>query len=225
MDVAERTHLIPRAFAIAFSAAWASLVAFWSLIVGSIVIANVIYPGANWYKPSLSHFGEAGAVTAFAYNGLQMIAALAMLVFAFVLTRACTPLEAAGQLRRWQRLGLGGVIGLLAVSLATIALLPYNLGGTYGWPVFVAHNIAGWTAAVAPATAIVLLPWVMPILRRGFYVFSWACLVPLLVIWYLFVFHHAIPQGITELIAYGVLAVWSFSFLAELQRAERELRG
>jgi hypothetical membrane protein len=202
----------------ALRTAWVTLVLFWALVVGSIVVANLIYPGWDWYKPSLSHFGEAGAKTALAYNGMQVLAALDMAGFAIAFARACRPLERRG-LRAWARWLLGAVFGLLGVSLATLALLPYNVGGRFGWPIFVVHNVAGWTEAVAPGAAIVLLPWLMPGLRRGFYAFSWACLVPLAVVWYAFVVAHSLAHGVTEMAAYGVLGVWSFALLAEVTRA------
>jgi hypothetical protein len=205
------------------TASWALLATFWLFVAASIVVANLIYPGADWYKPSLSHFGEAGAITAPAYNSLQVVAALALFGVAVFLPVACRPLERAGLLGRWRRLGIGGFLALLSASLATLAVLPFNLGGPFGWPVFVIHNVAGWTEAVAPATAIAVLPWAMPVFRRGFYAFSWACLLPLAIIWYAFVWAHVLAHGLTELIAYGIVGVWGFAVLAELTRALRDV--
>lgn len=208
----------------ALVASWLLMGAFWALIAASIIAANLISPGADWYEPSLSHFGEAGAKTAPVYNGLHVAAALVLVCLAIALPRACRPLETAGVLDRWRRLAIGLFVAILAVSLIVIALLPYNLGGRYGWPVFVAHNVAGWTEAVAPVSAMLLLPWGLPGLRRGFYVFSWTCLIPLLVAWYAFVVTHTLAHGLTELTAYGVVGIWGFALLAELTRSLRGLR-
>lgn len=202
----------------ALRVAWMSLLAFWALIAASIVSGTIIAPGPGWWRPSLSHFGAVGTRSELAYDGLQVAAACALLVLAFVLADACEPLERAGRLHHRQRLGVGVVVGVLAVALAVLAVLSYNLGGEFGWPVYVVHNVAGWAEAVVPAVSMALLPWTMPVFPRRFYVFTWACLLPLLVVWLLFVVAHVLAHGLSELIAYGVLAAWSFAFLAELQR-------
>jgi len=217
MDLDSLTRRSGRAFRVAS----ASLGAFWALIAASILAGVTIASEPYWWRPSLSHFGAQGAQSELVYDGLQVAASVALLALAIALPRACEPLEGAGRLRRWQRLGLGGVIVLLAASLATLALLPYNLGGQFGWPVYVIHNVAGWVEAIVPAASMMLLPWTLPVFSRRFYAFTWACLLPLVAVWFLFVIARILAHGLSELIAYGVLGVWSFAFLAELAHVVR----
>lgn len=198
--------------------AWRSLLVFWALVAASIISGVTIAPGSDWWRPSLSHFGALGTRSAWVYDGLQVAAALALLIVALALPRACEPLVRVGRLTPGQRRGLGVAIAVLAVGLAAQALLPYNLGGPLGWPVYVTHNVAGWTEAVLPAVSMALLPWAMPVFPWRFYAWTWGCLVPLLAVWLLFVVAHVLAHGLSELIAYGVLAAWSFSFVAYLRR-------
>jgi hypothetical protein len=199
--------------------AWACLATFWTVIAASIVAATIIAPGAFWWRPSLSHFGAVGARSQVVYDCMQLVAAGALFGLAVALPVACAPLEAAEKITHAQRLGIGAVIGTVALPLGVLAALPYNVGGRLGWQIYVAHNVAGWAEALLPAAAMLLLPWALPVFPRRFYRLTWGFLAFLAAVWFLFVVTRVLAHGLSELIAYGTLGIWSFALVAELQRA------
>lgn len=208
----------------AFTLAWASLSAFWGLIVLSVVAGAVLTREAQWWRLALSHFGALGERSMLAYDGLNLAASAAMFVLAFALPIACEPLERSGRLRRGARIGLGVVAGLLGACLVLVALLPTNLPGPSGPTVHLVHDYAGWNAAIIPGVSMLLVMWAVRGLSPRFYAFTVVCLVPLVVASFLWLGAGVLAHGLAEIVVYGVIGVWMFALLAQLDRAVNALR-
>lgn len=192
--------------------------ACWLVFGITVLVADRFSGNPEWWRYSICAFGAAEKSRApWLFNTGVLATSVLMVMLAAREHEILAPSCRRGIVTAWERSMIVGVTLILALQLAVVGLVPYDLSPTAR----LVHNLAGWGGGSVLTLGMLSVALASRDFGRSFRVMTWLMLAAVFTLFMLFELS-ALPYAIAEVAGLSCCAVWTIRYFSALDElAER----